>query len=691
MATVSSPLGVGHDRIEGRDKVTGVARYAYEYQPDDRPAAYGALVQSTVARGAIVSIDATEALAVDGVLAVLSHENAERLHDPKGELAVLQDDRIAYRGQIVAVVVADSLESSVRAASLVRVEVRQEAHDCELVADHPRLYKPAKVNAGFETDTVLGDVDAALAAAEIGVDATYETPAFHNNPIEPHATVAMWDSDGGLTLYDATQGSSGTAGTLAGLFGLEPGQVHVIASHVGGGFGSKGRPRPHVVVAAMAAHAVGRAVKVATTRQQMFPLTGYRTPTIQHIQLGAGRDGHLEAIAHDVVEQTSTVDEFAEQTAVATRMMYAAATRRTTHRVVALDVPTPSWMRAPGETPGMFALETAMDELAVACGLDPIELRARNEPAIDPETGHRFSSRNLVGCLREGGRQFGWNDRDPQPGTRRDGLWLVGTGVASATYPARRSPSQATARREADGTFTVRVAATDIGTGARTVLTQIAADALAVEPARVLVEIGDSSLPKAPVAGGSMGTASWGSAVVKACRQLREDPAATETHADTTDDIAGDAPLSRHGYGAHFAEVRVNTATGEIRVPRALGVYAVGNILNPKTARSQLVGGMTMGVGMALLEESIMDREFGDYVNHDLASYHVPTYADIDDMDAIWLDEDDDQLNPMGSKGIGEIGIVGMAAAVGNAVFHATGHRFRRLPIRLDDILEAGI
>jgi xanthine dehydrogenase YagR molybdenum-binding subunit len=371
--------------------------------------------------------------------------------------------------------------------------------------------------------------------------------------------------------------------------------------------------------------------------------------------------------------------------------MYAAATRRTTHRLVALDVPTPSWMRAPGETPGMFALETAMDELAVTCGLDPIELRARNEPAIDPDTGHRFSSRNLVGCLREGARRFGWDDRDPRPATRRDGAWLLGTGVASATYPARRSASQATARREADGTFTVRVAATDIGTGARTVLTQIAADALGVDPGQVLVEIGDSALPKAPVAGGSMGTASWGSAIVKACRQLREQADATEVHADTTDDVAEDAPLSRHGYGAHFAEVRVNAVTGEIRVPRALGVFAVGNILNPKTARSQLVGGMTMGLGMALLEGSIMDREFGDYVNHDLATYHVQTYADIDDVDAIWLDEHDDELNPMGSKGIGEIGIVGMAAAVGNAVFHATGHRFRRLPIKLDDILEAGI
>jgi xanthine dehydrogenase YagR molybdenum-binding subunit len=292
--------------------------------------------------------------------------------------------------------------------------------------------------------------------------------------------------------------------------------------------------------------------------------------------------------------------------------------------------------------------------------------------------------------MQEGARRFGWADRDPAPATRREGPWLLGSGVASATYPARRSPSQALARREPDGTFLVRVAATDIGTGARTVLTQIAADALGVSPEQVRVEIGDSSLPKAPVAGGSMGTASWGSAVVKACRRLRELPDVTEAHADTTEDIAQDAPLARHGYGAHFVDVRVNSVTGEIRVPRALGVFAVGNILNPKTARSQLIGGMTMGLGMALLEESILDRRFGDYLNHDLASYHVPTYADVDDVEAIWVSEHDDNLNPMGSKGIGEIGIVGMAAAVGNAVHHATGHRFRRLPIRIDDILEVG-
>jgi xanthine dehydrogenase YagR molybdenum-binding subunit len=420
----------------------------------------------------------------------------------------------------------------------------------------------------------------------------------------------------------------------------------------------------------------------------MFDLTGYRTPTIQRVRLGADADGRLTAICHDVFEQTSTVQEFAEQTAVVTRMMYSAPNRRTTHRLVALDVPTPSWMRAPGECPGMYALESALDELALAAGVDPIELRIRNEPEADPESGHPFSSRNLVACLREGAQRFGWNDRDPEPGARRDGPWLHGTGVASSTYPARRRGCEAHARRAADGSFLVRVAAADIGTGARTALAQIAADALEVPPEQVRVEVGDSAFGQAPVAGGSAGTASWGTAVHRACRRLVES-GEDEAHVDTTEEVEAQEQYSRHAFGAQFVEVRVNSETGEIRVPRLLGVFAAGTIVNPKTARSQFLGGMTMGLGMALHEEGILDPRFGDVVNHDLATYHVPVYADIDEIEAIWLDEDDPHLNPLGVKGIGEIGIVGTAAAVANAVHHATGVRFRRLPIRLDQVVEA--
>jgi xanthine dehydrogenase YagR molybdenum-binding subunit len=363
--------------------------------------------------------------------------------------------------------------------------------------------------------------------------------------------------------------------------------------------------------------------------------------------------------------------------------MYAAPNRRTAHQVAALDVPTPSWMRAPGECPGLSALESAMDELALAAGVDPIELRVRNEPARDPESGLPFSSRGLVACLREGAERFGWSRREPQ----RDGPWLHGRGVAASTYPARRRPSEAVARR-VDGGFVVQVAANDIGTGARTALTQIAADALEVEPARVRVEVGDSAFGKAPVAGGSAGTASWGTAVHLACRRLVED-GGDEVRVDSSDDVESQEPYSRHAFGAQFVEVRVNAETGEIRVPRVLGVFAAGTIVNPKTARSQFVGGMTMGLGMALLEEGILDPRFGDVVNDDLATYHVPVYADVEEIEAVWIDEDDPHLNPVGVKGIGEIGIVGTAAAVTNAVHDATGVRFRRLPIRLDQVVEA--
>jgi xanthine dehydrogenase YagR molybdenum-binding subunit len=502
--------------------------------------------------------------------------------------------------------------------------------------------------------------------------------------MEPHATTAVWEGES-LTLYDSDQGAYSYQQAVAARLGLPPADVRVIAKHVGGGFGSKGTPRPHVIVAALAARQVGRPVKLAVTRQQMFTLTGYRTPTIQRLQLGAERDGRLVAIAHDVVEQTSTIQEFAEQTALPTRMMYAADARRTTHRLVRLNVPTPSWMRAPGECPGMYALESALDELAVELGLDPIELRIRNEPELDPETGHPFSTRNLVGCLREGAERFGWNDRDPTPAARRDGRRLVGTGVAASTYPARRLPSTAHGRREPDGSFTIEVGAMDIGTGARTVLTQIAADALEVPPEQVHVEVGDSAYGQAMLAGGSMGTSSWGTAVLEACRRLRagED----EVHVDTGEGEEAEEPLAKHAFGAQFVEVRVDVDTGEIRVPRVLGVFACGRILNAKTARSQFIGGMTMGVSMALLEETIVDPHLGAFVNHDLAMYHVPVHADVQEMEAVWLDEHDPHVNPMGAKGIGEIGIVGTAAAVAGAVYHATGIRVRDLPIRPDKLV----
>jgi xanthine dehydrogenase YagR molybdenum-binding subunit len=688
--TVTRAVGAPLARLEGREKVTGQARYAFE-QPAEG-VLYATVVQASIARGAIRGVDAGAALALPGVVAVLSHENAPRLAEvPDGELLVLQSDRVAYRGQIVAVVVAETLEAAREGERLVALEYAAEPHDVVLREDHPGLYKPDQVNPAFDTDTAQGDADGALAAAALVVDETYVTPAFHNNPMEPHASMARWDG-GELTVWDSSQGVASARDTLAQLFDLPPERVRVISEHIGGGFGSKGSPRPNPVLAALAARVTGRPVKLAVTRQQMFAFTGYRTPTIQHVRLGADRDGRLTAIAHDVQEQTSTVREFAEQTAVATRMMYAAPNRRTTHRLAALDVPTPSWMRAPGECPGMFALESAMDELAIAAGLDPIDLRERNEPEQDPEKQIPFSSRNLIACLREGAERFGWAGRDPAPGIRREGRWLVGTGVAASVYPTYRQPSQASARAEQGGGFTVRVSAADIGTGARTVLTQIAADALELPVERVTVLIGDSAFPRASVAGGSSGTSSWGSAVVGACEALRRrlaagESAPCEASYDTTEDVGALEELSRHAFGAQFVEARVDVDTGEVRTPRVLGVFAAGRIVNARTARSQLIGGMTMGLSMALYEESTMDREFGDYLNHDLAQYHVAACADVADIDATWIEEDDTHLNPVGTKGIGEIGIVGTAAAVANAVHHATGIRVRTLPVRLDRLL----
>jgi xanthine dehydrogenase YagR molybdenum-binding subunit len=678
---VPGAVGTPMARVEGPEKVTGTARYAAEYAQDD--IAYGWIVQSPVPRGRLNAVLADPA---EDALAVLWHGNAPRLEpadDP--ELDVLQSDRISYRGQPVALVVARTLEAARRAAQVVQLDIAAEEHDSLLRSDHPNLYTPEKVNPAFPAETAQGDVDAALRNAPVTVDVTYSTPALHNNPMEPHATIARWDGDD-LVLFDSNQHPSGIAAAVGAVFGLTPERVHVVTEHVGGGFGSKGSARPNAVLAALAAKVVGRPVKVVLPRQAMFSLVGHRTPTIQRIRLGAGRDGVLTAIDHQAVEQTSRLYEFAEQTAVATRHMYAAAHRRTGHRLVRLDVPTPRWMRAPGEAPGMVGLECAIDELAEELGMDPIELRVRNEPDVEPESGTPFTSRHYVACLREGAERFGWSGRDPRPRRRREGDWWIGTGVAGAIYPTMAQPSTARARALGDGTFEVAIGAADIGTGARTILTQIAADALGVAAGRVRVRIGDSTLPKASVAGGSSGSASWGWAVTGACRQLR-DSGGAEAVFDSTELVERQGKDGRHAFGAHFAEVRVDDVTGEVRVSRLFGMYAAGRILNPRTARSQFLGGMIMGMGMALHEEGVLDPAIGQWVNHDLAEYHVPTHADVERIDAAWLDEHDEEINPMGSKGIGEIGIVGSPAAIVNAVWHATGIRVRDLPVRLDKLI----
>ncbi|MFI1532863.1 xanthine dehydrogenase family protein molybdopterin-binding subunit [Streptomyces anandii] len=689
-------LGAPAERREGRLKVTGAARYAAEHPLPGR--AQARPVPAAVARGRVTAVDASAALAVPGVLAVLTHENAPRLADPEdATLAVLQDPGVPHRGWFVALVVAETLEAARAGAAAVRVEYTEEAHDVILTADHPRAYEPEDTGSGQPAVREHGHPASAFGSAEVRVDVAYEVPPLHNHPMEPHTSTAHWDRGRKrLTVHTSSQGGTTVRDTLAALFGLPEDRITVVADHVGGGFGSKGTPRPDVVLATMASLHTGRPVTVALPRRFLPAVVGHRAPTLHRIRLGATADGRLTSLSHEVTTHTSRVKEFVEPAAVPARVMYAAPHSRTSHRVVRLDVPTPSWMRAPGEAPGMYALESAVDELASELGMDPVELRVRNEPDREPDTGKPFSSRHLVECLREGTRRFGWAERDPRPRSRAEGPLLIGTGVAAATYPVQVAPSTAEARALPDGSFVVRINATDIGTGARTVLAQVAADSLGVALERVRTEVGSSDLPSAPLAGGSSGTASWGWAVHEACARLAArladhagPPPGTglSARADTAGQADAESSYARHAFGAHFAEVSVDTVTGEVRVRRMLGVFAAGRILNARTARSQFVGGMTMGLGMALTEGSTMDAAFGDFAESDLASYHVPVNADVPGIEVHWIEEADTHLNPMGSKGIGEIGIVGSAAAVGNAVHHATGVRFREPPLTPDKVL----
>ncbi|NEB82172.1 xanthine dehydrogenase family protein molybdopterin-binding subunit [Streptomyces sp. SID14478] len=699
-STTAKPdaVGVAHTRVEARDKVTGAARYAGEIPFTEL--AYGWLVLSTVARGRIRRIDEESVRGMPGVLTVLTHHNAPRVRDdvvgalgrPDPIVEVFQHDRVPHAGWPVALVVAETSEQAREAAEALVVEYDQEPHDVAFAAGRAGVYTPEDMEAA------KGDLEAELAASAAMVDAAYTTPEQHHTAMEPHAVTVRWH-DGRLELFDSNQGSKWVADDLAHLFSLDLSAVHVRSEHVGGAFGSKGL-RAHHVAAVMAATELQRPVRLALTRRQVFATTGYRSPTAQRVRLGADPDGRLRAFGHEHLNLTSNLREFVEGGAGFGRTMYEAEAHHTVNKVVPVDVGTPTWMRAPGEAPGSFGVESALDELAERLGMDPIALRARNEPTVGPISRLPFSSRNLLGCFEEGARRFGWAERDPRPRVRREGRWLIGTGTAAATFPAGVAPSTASVTAEADGTFTVRITAADVGTGARTALALIAADALDVAPERVRVRIADSDFGNAWVSGGSMGTRSWGWAVMAASRELRERlPLAPgeipqegiTARSDTTELIAALAQKERYSYGAQFAEVAVDVATGEVRVRRLLGVFAAGRIINPLTARSQFVGGMTWGISMALHEEAVRDQESGGHVGADLAGYHVAAHADVPQIEAAWVD-DPDPDDPVGIKGIGEIGIVGTAAAIANAVWHATGVRQRDLPIRPDRVLlaEAG-
>ncbi len=733
-------VGKGIDRVDARLKVTGRADYAAEIAVAN--VAHAVLVTSTIARGRIAAIDTQSAEKQAGVLAVLTHRNAPRLPGATKKsgpidrvLQLLQDDVVLYGDQPIALVVADTLERAQYGASAVTTTYTPAEAALDLRAGMPGAFAPPTAGPGGKTDSARGpDVDAALAAAHVRVAETYSTPVETHNPMEMHATVAVWQGDDRLTLYDATQGIFGVRDRVATVLGVPKANVRVISYYVGGGFGSKGSPWSHVVLAAMAAKVVRRAVKLVLTRQQMFSLVGHRPQTVQKVSLGADASGKLTATRHEVTSETSGFDTFVEPSAIQTRMLYACPSVVTTHRLVKIDVPTPTFMRAPGESTGTFALESAMDELSYALKMDPIALRLANYAETEPEEGKPWSSKSLRECYRIGATHFGWSRRSPAPRSMRDGHLLVGQGMATATYPARQSPSSAIARLRSDGTALVQAGSQDIGTGTYTIMTQIAADALALPIDRVRFELGDTSFPETPVSGGSQTASSTGSAVKRAGLELRakladaasKDPRSplhgldaqaidaadgvlfarsdpsrrdpfgavvtrsgereltAEVH---TEEKADRKAFATHSFGAQFAEVKVDELLGVVRVTRVTGVFGAGKILNAKTARSQFQGGIVWGIGLALMEETRRDPRSGRPVTRDLADYHVPVNADVPEIEVLTVDEDDPHVNEIGAKGIGEIGITGIGAAIANAVFHATGKRVRDLPITPDKLL----
>jgi xanthine dehydrogenase YagR molybdenum-binding subunit len=733
-------IGRDLERVDGRKKVTGTATYAAETAVGQ--VAHAAIVGATIGRGRVVAIDTAAAEKTPGVLAVITHANAPKLpgallkSKPNDRVVqVLQDDSVRYHDQPIALVVAERLEQAQHAAALVRARYAEEPAVGELEADLASAVAPA--SAGGPTsaaDSKRGDADLALAAAAVRLELTYTTPVETHNPMEPHATIAVWRGADSLTLYDSTQGIFAVRRRLAEIFGLEPQAVRVISHFVGGGFGGKGAPWSHVALAALGARVTGRPVKLAITRPQMQSLVGHRPKTVQKLAIGAEPSGHLLALRHDVVSETSRFDEFTEGCSAVTRMLYACPNVTTSQRLVKLDIPTPTYMRAPGESTGTFALESALDELAWKLRLDPIELRRRNHADVDPIDGRPWSSKSLLACYQAGAERFGWSDRKPAIGAMRAGDWRLGMGVATATRPSPQQPASARARLLADGRVIVEAGTQDIGTGTYTILTQVAADALALPVEAVRFELGDSSFPESPPSVGSFTAASCSNAVHQACRSLiaklieravadersplhglsvagvaaldgalvaaadpsRREPYAAAVARSGQAELVAEAETragperesySMHAFGAIFAGVRVDPDIGELRVDRLVGAFACGTILNARTARSQLLGGMVWGLGMATRERSVRDPRSGRMVTRDLADYHVPVHADVPPIDVILVPEEDRYVNELGVKGLGEIGVTGVAAAIANAVHHAIGVRVRDLPITIEQLL----
>jgi xanthine dehydrogenase YagR molybdenum-binding subunit len=713
---VQDIVGKPFDRIDGRLKVTGGARYAYEMQQNN--VLYGFVVEASIARGTIRSIDTRAAEKAPGVVLVLSHRNApaQGTGNHREAHPVLTSPEVTRYGQPVAFVVAESFEQARAAAYLVDVKYDRSSGKYALRSnlDEARVPKPKDAPPA---DSAVGDFAGAFASAPVQIDVTYTTPLQSHAMMEPHATLATWDGDK-LTLHTANQMLNQGQQAIATTLKIPVENVRLISPFIGGGFGGKLWVNADAILAAIAARQLKRPVKIALTRQQIFHISTHRSDTIQRVRLGTDRNGRILAIGHDVFSGNLPSEQTYEGAALQTRTLYAGPNRLTRHRVAPLDIPVASSMRAPGEAVGLMALECAMDELAEKLNLDPIELRVRNEPSEDPEKHIPYSSRHLIACMHEGARRFGWDRRSPKPSQVSDGRWLVGMGMSAATRGNPLRLSKATVRLDPDGNATVRMAMTDIGTGTYTILAQIAAEMLGLPMKRVRIELGDTSFPEAAGSGGSFGAGSSGSALFEACEALREklarmakmDPQTArfangsiysgERSTKLTDLVGAgveadgeiepgrnNTNFSQQSYGAHFAEVGIDADTGEIRLRRMLGVFTAGRVLNAKTAQSQAIGGMVFGVGAALQEGMTLDPRFGYFVNHDLAEYLVPVHADIPAIDATFLAELDDKSNPLKSKGIGELGICGAGASIANAVYNACGVRIRDYPITLDKLL----
>jgi xanthine dehydrogenase YagR molybdenum-binding subunit len=728
-------IGTATSRVDGRAKVTGEAKYAGEFKTSGL--VYGCVVESTIARGRIARIDTSEARRVAGVLDVLTHDNRPRMAGTdkawKDDVAPeegspfrpLYDDKIMFSGQPIALVLAEEWEIARYAATLVRIEYEKQASVTDLYQQRDRAFAVKK------PEKPRGNAAKAYAAAKVRHEAEYFIPTEHHNPMELYATTAVWDGGGKLTVYDKTQGVQNVQRYLCGVFNKKADEVRVISPYVGGAFGSGLRPQYQVVLAVLGALALQRSVRLVLTRQQMYGL-GYRPATIERLALGAKADGTLAAITHEAIGVTSQFEDFSRNDTGWAELLYKSDNAKYVHRLARLDVPTSSDMRAPGAASGVYALECAMDELAIALKLDPVELRLRCYSEKDQNEDLPYTSKALRECYRQGAEAFGWNKRKPEPGSMRDGSELVGWGMATGVWEALQMPVAARIVLTANGHAEVFCAASDIGTGTYTIMAQVAADTLGLPIENISIKLGDSTLPQAPVEGGSWMAASTAHAVAATAEQIRKellnlakaikdsplagakpgdvmladgklvsrkDPGRAVSIADAmrhraidriekekAHSFPEDSKHARNTHSAVFAEVKVDEEIGVIRVTRVVSAVAGGRILNLKTAHSQIMGSVVWGIGMALHEETVYDHKLGRIMNANIAEYHVPVNADVRDIQVIFVDEPDAIINPMGIKGLGEIGIVGVAAAIANAVYHATGKRVRDLPITLDKL-----